>query len=134
NGDIASGLSLGEVIVEYGTGLLAIDYVLNSLGQSVNAYQVDILVNGAASCLDCLQSAKSHRVVVAEYNFDLIAKLSQSVLSDLLSLRLIPVTALNQKLFNFHTRVGKSLNRELGSVLSVNILRVALDHDIRNNA
>ena len=57
------------MIVEYGTGLLAIDYVLNSLGQSVNAYQIDILVNGAASCLDRLQSDKRDRVAVAEYNF-----------------------------------------------------------------
>ena len=34
--------------------LFAVDYVLNSLCKSVNAYKVDILVNFTSCCFDCL--------------------------------------------------------------------------------
>ena len=64
------------MIVKYGTGHFSGCYIVQSLGQSVNAYQVDILANGTASCLDGLQSAKCHCVVVTEYNFYIITILA----------------------------------------------------------
>ena len=95
-------MSLSEVIVEYGTGHLVVHNVLNNLNQSINTYQVDIFVYSSSSCLDSLQSTKSHSIVVAEYNIDLVAVLGQSVSSDLLTLCLIPITTLLGQLFNLY--------------------------------
>ena len=83
--------SLAHVVVQNGTGHLAVNNVLDSLFQCVNTDQVDVLANGTASLLDGLQSAQSHCVVVAEHNFDLLAVLCQSVCNVLLCGGLIPV-------------------------------------------
>lgn len=76
---LGSSGSLAHVVVQNGTGHLAVNNVLDSLFQCVNTDQVDVLANGTASLLDGLQSAQSHCVVVAEHNFDLLAVLCQSV-------------------------------------------------------
>lgn len=131
---VSGGLSLADVIVEYGAGHLAFHYVLNGLGQSVNAYDVDVLAHFSVGCLDCGQSAQSHSVVVTEHNVDLVAKLSQGILHDLLALSLIPVASLLQQFLNLYASVGQSLHGILGSVLSVYVLGIALNHDVGHNA
>ena len=118
------------MIVEYGTGHGSVDNVLQSLRQSVNTYQEDILAYLAACCVDCLQSAKCHSVIVAEYNLDLLAMLAKCIGYKLLCLYLIPVTNLIIKLFYFPACIYKSLYGELGTLLRINVLGVALDHDV----
>ena len=39
-----------------------------------------------------------------------------------------------EKLFNFQTCICQCLYRELGSVLSIYVLRIALNHDVANFA
>ena len=79
-----------------GSGCIAISLAV------LGGYQVDIFVYSSSSCLDSLQSTKSHSIVVAEYNIDLVAVLGQSVSSDLLTLCLIPITTLLGQLFNLY--------------------------------
>ena len=118
------------MVVEYGTGHGSCDNILKSLRQSVNTYQVDVLTNGAACSLDSLKSTKSHSIVVAEYNFDVIAVLCKGVSNELLSLLLLPHTNLLIQLVNLKAGILKSLDGELGTILSINVLRVTLDHDV----
>ena len=129
-------VSLSEVIVEYGTGHLVVHNVLNNLYQSINAYQVDVFVYSSASCLDCLQSTKCHCIVVAEYNVDLVAVLGQSVCCDLLTLWSDPShhAALVSSSTSTPAACRQSLDGFLGSVLSIYVLRIALNHDVTNNA
>ena len=127
---ISCVVGLCEVIVEDCAGDVAGDNILNNLSQSVNAYQIDVCANLAACGLDGLQSAKCHSVVVAEYNFDVVAVLGQGVSYELSALNLIPHTNLLIKLVNFEACVCQSLDGELCTILSVNVLGIALDHDV----
>ena len=129
-GSLGSLGSLTNVVVQNGTGHVAIDNVLHSLYQSINADQIDVLANGAASLLDGLQSAQCHCVVVAEDDFDLVAVLRQSVCNVLLSGGLIPVVQVLVQALNFLAGIGQSLDGVLGAVLSVDVLGVALAHDV----
>ena len=91
NSCICCGVRLRNVIVEYSTGLLASLNVVTSLLKSINTYKVNIRTNGLACCLDCLQSAESHRIVVTENNLDVLAVLCKRVCNERLCLRLIPL-------------------------------------------
>jgi len=125
-GSIGSCGGLAHVIVQHGTGHVAVQNVLNSLGQCIDADQIDVLADGAAGLLDGLQSAQCHCVVVAEHNFDLIAILRQSVCNVLLSGGLIPVVQVLVQALDFLAGIGQSLDGVLGAVLSVDVLGVAL--------
>ena len=57
---VGSSGSLAHVVVQNGTGHLAVNNILDSLFQCINTDQVDVLANGTASLLDGLQSAQSH--------------------------------------------------------------------------
>ena len=122
------------MVVQNGTGHGALLDHLLALVQSVNAQQVDVLTDLAASGLDSSGSAQSHAVVVAEDNLDLIAVLSQSGSHDLLALGLIPVTNVLDQLLDLHAGIGQSLDGVLGTVLRIGVLGVADDHDVGNNA
>ena len=97
------------MIVEDCAGDIAGDNILNNLCKGVNAYQIDVCANLAALGLDCLQSAKCHSVVVAEYNFYICAILGQGVVDQLIALNLIPHTNLLIKLVNFEACVCRAL-------------------------
>ena len=129
-GSIGSCGGLAHVIVQHGTGHVAVQNVLNSLGQCIDADQIDVLADGAAGLLDGLQSAQCHCVVVAEHDFDLIAVLRQSVCNVLLSSSLIPVVQVLVQALDFLAGIGQSLDGVLGAVLSVDVLGVALAHDV----
>ena len=62
------------------------------------------------------------------------ALLAPRILNDLLALCLIPVTSLKKKFFCFNTSVCKSFYRIFCSVLSIDVFRVTLNHDIGNFA
>ena len=121
---------LCKVIVEDCAGDVAGDNVLNNFCKGVNAYQIDVCANLAALGLDCLQRAKCHSVVVAEYNFDICAILGQGVVNQLIALNLIPHTNLIIQAVYFETSVCQSLNGELCTISSINVLGVAFDHDV----
>ena len=126
--------SLTLSVVQNGTGHVAVgNFVLGSV-QSVNTDEVDVLVDGTACSLNGLQSTDSHIIVVAENNFDLIAVLGKVVLADFLALVTVPVTALQVKLLNLNAGIGQSLDGVLGTQLSIDILGVALNHDVGNLA
>ena len=126
----AGGGSLAHVIVQNGAGHVAIDDILDSLAQCVNTDQIDVLADGTASLLQGLQSAQCHCVVVAEDDFDLLAVLCQSVCDVLLCGGLVPVVQVLVQALDFLAGVGQSLDGVLGAVLSINVLGVALAHDV----
>ena len=129
---ISCTVGLREVIVEYSTGQVASDNSLKSLRQSVNTYQVDIFAYSTSCGLDCLQSTHSHCIVVTEHNFYIITILSKSISNDLLCLILLPVTNLICQAVNFKSSILKSFYRELGTILSIYVLRITLNHDVIN--
>ena len=107
------------MVIEYGTCHGSVHNVLKSLGQSVNAYQEDILAYLAACGINCLKSTKCHSIVVTEYNLDLLAMLAKCIGYKLLCLYLIPVTNLIIKLFYFPACIYKSLYGELGTIFRI---------------
>ena len=127
-------MALADVVVEHGAGDFAfLNHFLHFV-QRVNAHEVDVLANGAASVNDRLISAQRHRVVVAEDNVNIVAELRQRGRRQFLTLGLIPVAALLVQLVGLQASVFKRLDGELGAVLRVNVLRVAHDHHIIDNA
>lgn len=120
-GGVGSGSSLANVIVQDGTGHLAVNNVLDSFLQCVNTDQIDVLADLAASLLDGLQSAQSHCVVVAEDDFDLLAVLCQSVCNVLLCGGLVPVIQVLIQALDFLAGVGQSLDGVLGTILCIDV-------------
>ena len=127
-------MGLTHSVVQNGAGHGALVDHLNALVKSVNADKVDVLADGAARCGDGGGGAQCHGVVVAEDDLDLIAELGKVVGADLLALRLGPVADLVVEALNLDARILESLDGELGAVLCVDVLGVALDHDVADLA
>ena len=126
------GLTHGVVQDSAGHGAL-VDH-LNALVKGVNADEVDVLADSAASRGDGGGGTQCHGVVVAEDHFNGIAELGKVVGADLLALRLSPVADLVVEALDFDTGILESLDGELGAVLRVDVLGVALDHDVADLA
>src|SRR5699024_8481478 len=133
-GGLGGGGGLAHVVVQDGAGHVAVQNSLDSVGQGVNAHQVDVGADGAAGLLDGLQSAQSHGVVVAEHDLDLVAVLCQGVGHVLLGQGLVPVVQVLVQAVDGLAGILQGLDGVLGAVLGVDVLGVALAHDVSNGA
>ena len=132
--NVDSLVRLTDMVVQDSTGHGAVlDHFL-ALFQSVNAEQVDVFANRTACSGDCSSCAERHAVVVAEDHVDLVAMSGQSVCSNLLTLVSCPVADLVVEALNSDACIFQSLDGELGTILCVDVLGVAFDHNVGDNA
>ena len=134
DGHVDSGVGLAYGVVQDGAGHGAFVDHLNALLECVNTDKVDVLADSAARCGDGGGGTQCHGVVVAEDDLDLIAELGKVVGADLLALRLGPVADLVVEALDLDTGILESLDGELGAVLRVDVLGIALDHDVADLA